>query len=60
MAEKIWKPGEPLGDPALHLPVDVLEAELRSRPVDARDSGRVSLNVRRLDDGRRESLERIR
>ena len=58
MAEKHWKPGEPKGDPARHLPGEILEARLRERPADPLESGRVSLIVRRLDDGTRETLER--
>lgn len=58
MAEKIWKSKEPRGDPARHLPGDVLEAKLREQPGDGRESGRVTLIVRRLDDGTRETLER--
>lgn len=58
MAEKHWKPGEPKGDATRHLPGEILEARLRERPADALESGRVSLIVRRLDDGTRETLER--
>ena len=58
MAEKHWKPGEPKGDATQHLPGEILEARLRERPADALEPGRVSLIVRRLDDGTRETLER--
>lgn len=64
MQIKTFKPGEPRGERARHLDTDALERGLmqlvgpsRSTP---RDSGRVSLLVRRLGDGTREILDRTR
>ncbi len=60
MAEKTWKPNEPKGDPTRHLAQGELDKRLRALLSVARDEGRVSLLVRRLEDGRRESPARIR
>lgn len=60
MAEKTFKPGEPLGDPARHVSLAALEAALAARPGAPRQAGTVSLVVRRLADGRREAPARIR
>jgi MOSC domain-containing protein YiiM len=49
----------PPGDPARHLPIDRLEAELLALPPAPRDLGRVALVVRRHPDKVRETLERV-
>jgi hypothetical protein len=64
MRVKIFKPGEPRGDRARHLDSEALErgiAALRD-PARAgtREAGRVTLVVRRLEDGTREMLEQTR
>ncbi|MBY0399912.1 MOSC domain-containing protein [Myxococcota bacterium] len=56
---KTFKPGEPKGDATRHLPSSALEAAHASRTASPFDEGWVSLIVRRLEDGRRESLPRI-
>lgn len=60
MAEKTWKPNEPMGDPTRHLSTEQLDEALRTLLAAGRDGGRVNLLVRRLEDGRRESPARIR
>ncbi len=60
MAEKTFKPGEPLGDPARHVSLAALEAAFAARPGAPREAGTVSLVVRRLADGRREAPARVR
>jgi MOSC domain-containing protein YiiM len=60
MSRSIAKEREPQGDPARHLPLAELEAGLRALPPARRDEGRVALIVRRLPDGARETLERVR
>jgi MOSC domain-containing protein YiiM len=56
----VAKEREPQGDPARHLPLAELEAGLRALAPAQRDAGRVALIVRRLPDGARETLERVR
>ena len=60
MAEKIWKPNEPRGDPSRHLTLTALETALAVLALDGRETGRVSLIVRRNADGGREILSRSR
>lgn len=60
MAEKIWKPNEPRGDRSRHLALAVLEAGIAGFPPDDRETGRVSLIVRRSAGGEREVLSRTR
>jgi hypothetical protein len=60
MAEKTWKPNEPKGDPTRHLSAEHLEKARRTLPAASRDEGRVSLLVRRLEDGRRDAPARVR
>jgi len=47
-------------DSSLHLTLTVLESELRALPALPKDSGRLSLIVRRHEDGSRETPERLR
>ena len=49
----------PPGDPARHLPIDLLEHALLALPPAPRDRGRVALVVRRHPDKLRETLERV-
>jgi MOSC domain-containing protein YiiM len=60
MVEKIWKPNEPRGDPSRHLDLAALEDRHRRLAAGDRDLGRVSLIVRRLPDGARETPMRTR
>ncbi len=60
MAEKIWKPNEPRGDPARHLALPALEEGLARLAAGDRDVGRVSLIVRRRPDGARETPKQTR
>ncbi len=47
MAEKIWRPNEPRGDPSPHPTLAALEVGLAVLPSDDRETGWVSLIVRR-------------
>lgn len=58
MAEKVWKPGEPKGDPKRHRPLAVLERGLRERIPSGLDEGSITMIVRRSEGGAREILER--
>lgn len=60
MVEKTQRPNEPRGDPARHRSLAALESGLCALPVASQDEGRVTLIVRRLADGARETLERAR
>jgi hypothetical protein len=60
MAEPALQYQSPKGDSSRHLPIPALEAGLRGLPQLPKDSGRLSLIVRRRADGSRETPERIR
>jgi hypothetical protein len=55
MAEKTRKPNEPSGDPARHLALAALEAGLAALGELPKDAGRVTLIVRRTEEGARET-----
>lgn len=60
MRVKTYKPNEPKGDPARHLSRSALDAGHAALARCDRERGRVSLIVRRLDDGTREALGLVR
>jgi hypothetical protein len=60
MAETALQYQSPKGDSSRHLPLPALEAALRGLAQLPKDSGRLSLIVRRRVDGSRETPERIR
>lgn len=58
MPETTFKPHGPQGDTTRHLSLDVLEAGMLALPPAPKDTGRVTLLVRRHEDKTREILER--
>ena len=60
MAEVSSPESNPMGDSSRHLPFTALESRLRALPALPTDSGRLALIVRRLEDGSRETPERLR
>lgn len=59
MTELVAEAYGPPGDVAAHRALAALEASLRALPVPPRDSGRITLIVRRGADGVREALDAI-
>jgi MOSC domain-containing protein YiiM len=49
-----------MGDPARFLTLEALESALYALPTPSKDSGHVTLIVRRAEGGRREPLDRVR
>ena len=60
MAEPNTLHSIPAADPSRHLPLTALESRLRVLPTLPKDSGRLTLIVRRPADGSRETPERLR
>lgn len=60
LSAKVRKPAEPDGDPAHPLSLEALEAGRRALAPDPGDRGRLTLIVRRREDGSREILSRSR
>ena len=60
MAEITSSKSDPMGDSSRHLPFTALESRLRALPALPKDSGRLTLIVRRPADGSRETPEHLR